>query len=1278
MSTHDCLTAKTSTKLLALFLLCGASGTAWSETVSVFVDKTIPQISFAAGDIKKALEGKGHTVTEKTLADLNAGVTGKKIVVARKSDSAVLTLLAAQGGSVSAGGLGEQAYAMRTTTTPAQSYWVIGGDANGAMYGGLQVAENINFKDLSGTYSEDESPKLKLRGIKFNIPWDERSETYFSNFEGTSHQEAVRLVWDMNFWTTWFDEMARHRYNALSLWSNHPFTSLMETPGYEYMTINGVKGFVSGSYDTEVQINNWTIAQKMKFWQDVMKYGHERGFDIYLMTWNIFLRSELNKVEMGKKGLTEEIWNQNTKNYIRKATKTLFEKFPHLNGFGVTVGENMGELESGADPTDKQKSQWAYEAYGEGVRDYALANPGRNITFIHRSWMAELSDIRDVFEPLQALPNVVVDISYKYAIGHAHAAPKPGYWENHDMNAECKANGFKSWLTIRNDDYYYLHWASPEFVKEFINGYDHDIVYATYVGSDGWTFTNNFASKDGYYQGAGAKKPYAIQKTWMMQKLWGRLGYNPAAADSSLFKDHIGFAYKLDSSKTNVLYDAWTTASRANCRVGELVTGDWNIDQDYWPEAWTDTDQKTGNRFLTLGLMPDGKSADKFMPPPGSAYANIYDSAQGNDLEGKKPAMENITLILSQSENALKKLAQFKAAHMLGSSDDQKELASLLKDIEGLSYLAQYGGNKLSARHALWEKAGTIASREAKARDFMGKAYAYWKKYTALMDANYKGANLQRNARLPSWTFNDAKALKEFTDLKGPTGTGALVSFSAPADLASFTAGTDVAVGVNVTITGRTVSKVELFSNNIKVGEDTTSPYGFTLTKLAAGVYDLEARVTDDTGAISYAVNTIASTTAVALKPDITSPDKVSATVGVPFSYSIAADNAPTNFGATGLPSGFGITGNVVSGTFSATGSFTFTVTAANATGDDSQLVTVAVASAANIPPTISNIPDSTINEDDTFGPINFTIGDAETLAGSLTVSAISSNTALVPTVTLGGSGATRTITMKPAANQSGAATITVTVNDGSVGTPDSFVLTVKAVNDAPAKAISLPDQPAQVGTDFAYTVPVNVFTDVDDVTLTWSASGIPAWLAFNPATRTFSGKPTAVGTATVTVKVTDSGGLNATNDFKIAVSAGPIDKTPTPTTKPTVTNPSSTTPTISGTAPVGSTIIIYDGANVLYTLKDIPTANWSYTVSPPLAPGSHTITYTVTEPSKSQSDKSLAETITVSAVTPAPTPTDSGSNGSSCGLGGGIAFILFLMVGLRWTTLAKLECKDV
>ena len=75
---------------------------------------------------------------------------------------------------------------------------------------------------------------------------------------------------------------------------------------------------------------------------------------------------------------------------------------------------------------------------------------------------------------------------------------------------------------------------------------------------------------------------------------------------------------------------------------------------------------------------------------------------------------------------------------------------------------------------------------------------------------------------------------------------------------------------------------------------------------------------------------------------------------------------------------------------------------------------------AVNDAPTISNITDRTINEDAGTGAVAFTIGDAETAAGSLTVTGTSSTPTLVPNanIVFGGSGASRTVTVTPAANQ--------------------------------------------------------------------------------------------------------------------------------------------------------------------------------------------------------------------------------------------------------------------
>ena len=231
-----------------------------AETVRLYFDPATPQIAFAAGDIKAALEKRKHTVQTHGLGALAKAGSGKKIVLAVATDKTAAAMLSAQGGKPVAV-LSAQAYALRTTTAPDLSYWVLGGDANGAMYGGLQLAENIQFHDLARAYDEEEAPYLKNRGIKFNLPLDKESPTYFYGFQGTAHKLAVKDVWDLGFWKTWFDEMARHRYNVLSLWSPHPFTSMVNMEDeYPGIAIHGVTGF--DETGKSVKVNDMSIDEE--------------------------------------------------------------------------------------------------------------------------------------------------------------------------------------------------------------------------------------------------------------------------------------------------------------------------------------------------------------------------------------------------------------------------------------------------------------------------------------------------------------------------------------------------------------------------------------------------------------------------------------------------------------------------------------------------------------------------------------------------------------------------------------------------------------------------------------------------------------------------------------------------------------------------------------------------------------------------------------------------------------------------------------------------------
>jgi MYXO-CTERM domain-containing protein len=92
--------------------------------------------------------------------------------------------------------------------------------------------------------------------------------------------------------------------------------------------------------------------------------------------------------------------------------------------------------------------------------------------------------------------------------------------------------------------------------------------------------------------------------------------------------------------------------------------------------------------------------------------------------------------------------------------------------------------------------------------------------------------------------------------------------------------------------------------------------------------------------------------------------------------------------------------------------------------------------------PTLSLIADQTLFTLGTTGPIAFLIGDAETAASALTVTAASSDPAIVAAPILAGSNANRTIAVT--ASGIGTAMVTVVVFDGARATRRSFQVTVK------------------------------------------------------------------------------------------------------------------------------------------------------------------------------------------------------------------------------------------
>jgi hypothetical protein len=195
--------------------------------------------------------------------------------------------------------------------------------------------------------------------------------------------------------------------------------------------------------------------------------------------------------------------------------------------------------------------------------------------------------------------------------------------------------------------------------------------------------------------------------------------------------------------------------------------------------------------------------------------------------------------------------------------------------------------------------------------------------------------------------------------------------------------------------------------------------------------------------------------------------------------------------------------------------------------------------------------------EDGTVGGIPFTLSDAETPATSLTVQVSSSNPALVTGggLSLGGTGANRTLAVTPLGNQSGVSMLTLTVMDGSGNTSsNTFLLTVVPVNDAPTlnplgnlgiltnagqQTVSLSGiSSGAANENQALTIQATSSNPalIPDPSISYFSPGSSAVLRFTPAAN-------ATGVAVISVRVTDDGGTgnggvnSITRTFTVTVS---------------------------------------------------------------------------------------------------------------------------------------------
>ena len=157
-------------------LLSILSLSAQINTCRLYFDDKIPQVLFGAKEIKNELSKRGIETLENSIASFGAK-SGSLSILISSSEKDNGNISKITGGTIPVLN-SSQSYSLRTKkTVEGKLLAVLAGDANGAMYGSLDIAEAIKLGALDNIKNCDKTPFIENRGIKCISPLDLRTPT---------------------------------------------------------------------------------------------------------------------------------------------------------------------------------------------------------------------------------------------------------------------------------------------------------------------------------------------------------------------------------------------------------------------------------------------------------------------------------------------------------------------------------------------------------------------------------------------------------------------------------------------------------------------------------------------------------------------------------------------------------------------------------------------------------------------------------------------------------------------------------------------------------------------------------------------------------------------------------------------------------------------------------------------------------------------------------------------------------------------------------------------
>ncbi len=472
---------------------------------------------------------------------------------------------------------------------------VFGADAAGVLYGALELIERA--RQMSGRNARptpallpdavQQAPAFSLRGHCMAV-------ISATSYDQPITRQTAPWFYDRNYWIKELDLCRDCRFNALYIWSKHPFPYLLRLPHFPE-----AQDLSDAQLDENIAMFKWITAEAEK-----------RNVTILFVIYNIFVSHNFAKAHGIPVG--NVFWSQLLVDYTQECVSEFVNNYPNVS-LMICAGEALGE----------RKPQWISE-----VILPAIKRTGKHPPVVVRGWQMSPRDVAEVILP--AYDRLYTESKYN---GELLTSPRYMAPDNRYYIARSPLHIVNMHLVSNLNPF---RWFDPVFIEdcmEFCRDQGARGLHVYPLEFWSWPYTMDRAEP----------RLMGLDRDRLWYEAWGRYSWNPDRdrdEERSYWTARLSRQFGLDAADGGQLLSAmqhYSAVMPANNRYFSAHPGN-------------------GSAHTLSQTLPQlmWQSARHFTPDPGETLRSYAAKvASGTPTTGQTPP-EGARLMVQESADALR------------------------------------------------------------------------------------------------------------------------------------------------------------------------------------------------------------------------------------------------------------------------------------------------------------------------------------------------------------------------------------------------------------------------------------------------------------------------------------------------------------------------------------------------------------------------------------------------------------------------------------------------